>query len=53
VSFYSKVKTERYIYSGFKGNLTIRKTYLVYNYTMIPLRVSDYVVIPGEFVGIN
>lgn len=53
VSFYNIVKNERYNYYGNKGNLVIRKNYLVYNYTLIPLNVCDSVVIPGEFVGIN
>ena len=39
--------------NGYQGALTIRKNNLVYNYTLIPLNVCDYVVIPGEFVGIN
>ncbi len=52
-SFYKKLQSERFIYNGYNGNLVIRKKYLVYNYTMIPLKVSSYYVIPGEFVGID
>lgn len=46
-NFYSKIKTERFTYSGVSGNLVIRKNYLVYNYTVIPLQVCQNIVIPG------
>jgi hypothetical protein len=52
-NFYSKTRNERFYYDGVGGNLVIRKTYLVYNYTVIPLNVCENIVIPGEFVGIN
>ena len=38
-NFYSKTRNERFTYEGVRGNLVIRKTYLVYNYTVIPLKV--------------
>ena len=52
-NFYQNLKSERFSYEGIKGHLVIRKKYLVYNYTMIPLKVCDYLVVPGSFVGIK
>jgi hypothetical protein len=52
-NFYRSSQSERFYYLGEKGHLSIRKKYLVYNYTMIPLNISDCVAIPGNFVGIN
>ena len=52
-NFFQKAQSERYYYHGKDGQLTIRKKYLVYNYTMIPLKICDYMVVPGTFIGIN
>ncbi len=52
-NFYTKTRNERFTYEGMGGNLVIRKTFLVYNYTVIPLEVCSNIVIPGEFVGID
>ena len=52
-NFFKTLESERYFYRGYRGNLVIRKKYLVYNYTIIPLKICDYFIIPGEFVGIN
>lgn len=38
---------------GKLGHLTIRKKFLVYNYTPIPLDISGNTCIPGTFVGID
>jgi hypothetical protein len=46
-NFYTKAKNDRYFYNGIQGNLIIRKTALVYNYTVIPLNVNDNIVVPG------
>jgi hypothetical protein len=40
VNFYSKTRSERFHYNGIQGNLVIRKSALVYNYTVIPLKVN-------------
>ena len=52
-NFFKRMQSDKYLYTGLEGHLTIRKKYLVYNYTMIPLNISEYTCIPGTFVGIN
>lgn len=52
-NFYKRTNSQRFIYDGVYGHLIIRKKHLVYNYTMIPLNVSDCVIFPGQFIGIN
>lgn len=52
-NFFKEAQSERFFYKGSNGHIVIRKKYLVYNYTMIPLNISDYMVVPGEFIGIN
>ncbi len=52
-NFFSQTRNENFIYEGVDGNIIVRKRYLVYNYTVIPLNICDNIVIPGEFVGIS
>ena len=45
--FYKESRSERFLYEGSFGHIVIRKQFLVYNYTVIPLKVSNFVVVPG------
>jgi len=41
------VNSKGMIYQGFQGQLVIRKKFLIFNYTLVPLTVCESIVFPG------